>query len=48
MVMVRDPGTGEVLALARGGDVLFPTAKNRLELVLSDGVKSRAYQLSLP
>ncbi|MGH7510980.1 MAG: hypothetical protein ACREMZ_16165 [Gemmatimonadales bacterium] len=41
MVMVRDPDTGEVLSLARGGDVQLQTSKTTLELVLSDGVKSR-------
>lgn len=40
MVLVRDPDTGEVLSLARGGDVRLPISKNRLDLVLSDGVRS--------
>jgi hypothetical protein len=47
MIMVRDPDTGEVLSLARGGDVQLWTSKNRLDLVLSDGVKSRVHQVFL-
>jgi hypothetical protein len=47
MVMVRNPGTGEVLSLARGGDVELSTFTNRFELVLSDGVKSRIHQTIL-
>ena len=42
MVMVRDAETGEVLSLARGGEVHVATAKGELDLVLSDGVRSRA------
>jgi len=48
LVMVRDSDTGEVLSLARGGDVQLISSKNRLDLVLSDGVKSHLQQLSLP
>jgi hypothetical protein len=41
MVMVRDPETGQVLSFARGGNVELPTSKSRVDLVLSNGVKSR-------
>jgi hypothetical protein len=41
MVMVRDPETGEVLSLARGGEVELPTLKGNLDLLLSNGVRSR-------
>ena len=40
MVMVRDAGTGEVLSLARGGQVQLPVFRREIVLVLSDGVKS--------
>jgi hypothetical protein len=39
-VMVRDPDTGEVLAVAHSGRVLLATAKSRLTLVLSRGLHS--------
>ncbi len=41
MVMVRDSETGEVLSLARGGAVDVPTSRNQVDLVFSDGVRSR-------
>jgi hypothetical protein len=41
MVMVRDADTGEVLSFARGGEVELSTSKGQVDLVLSDGVKSR-------
>jgi hypothetical protein len=40
VVMVRDAETGQVLSLARGGDVELSTTKSQLDLVLSNGVKS--------
>jgi hypothetical protein len=40
VVMVRDAETGQVLSLARGGDVQLSTTKSQLDLVLSNGVKS--------
>jgi hypothetical protein len=40
MVMVRDPSTGEVLSLARGGKVQLPAAADEVDLVMSDGVRS--------
>ncbi|MGH7580184.1 MAG: hypothetical protein ACREM9_08430 [Gemmatimonadales bacterium] len=40
MVMVRDRRTGEVLSLARGGNVRLPADGSEVELVMSDGVRS--------
>jgi hypothetical protein len=42
MVMVRDPDTGEVLSFARGGDIELSSSKNEVELIMSDGITSRA------
>lgn len=47
MIMVRDPATREILSLARGGDVRLSTSKAEIELVLSDGVKSRIKRVSV-
>ena len=41
MVMVRDARTGDVLSFARGGSVTLPAGGAELELVASDGVRSR-------
>jgi hypothetical protein len=41
MVMVRDAETGEVLSFARGGRVEVMSHKREVDLVLSDGVRSR-------
>jgi reprolysin-like metallo-peptidase family M12B len=41
MVMVRDPQTGQVLSLARGGSVELPGSKRQVDLLLSNGVKSQ-------
>jgi hypothetical protein len=41
MIMVRDPDTGEILSFARGGTALVRTAKGQLDLMVSDGVRSR-------
>jgi hypothetical protein len=41
MVMVSDPQTGEVLSLARGGSVELPASRTQVDLLLSNGVKSR-------
>jgi len=46
MAMVRDPSTGEVLALARGGRVQVPGGRPYLDVYLSDGLASR--RLTLP
>lgn len=40
MVVVRDPGTGQILSFARGGDASVFVTRNDLELVYSDGVRS--------
>jgi hypothetical protein len=40
MIVVRDPDTGEVLSLARGGNVRIPTGKTEVDLTVSDGVRS--------
>lgn len=42
MIMVRDARSGEVLSFARGGSVVLPAGGSDVELVLSDGVRSRA------
>jgi hypothetical protein len=47
MVMVRDPETGEVLSLARGGDAELSTLKGQVDLVMSDGVKSRVKRVAV-
>ena len=46
MIMVRDVATGEVLSLARGGDVTLPDVTGDVELVLSDGIRSRVKRVS--
>lgn len=48
MIMVRDPDTGEVLSFARGGRVEVQTGKRALDLVVSDGVRSRHTRLAVP
>jgi hypothetical protein len=47
MIMVRDAQTGEVLSLARGGDAEFSTHKGQLDLLMSDGVKSRVKRVAV-
>ncbi|HEV8455031.1 MAG TPA: hypothetical protein VGQ24_09080, partial [Gemmatimonadales bacterium] len=47
MIMVRDTETGEVLSLARGGDVQLSTHKGQVDLVISDGVKSRVKRVTV-
>jgi hypothetical protein len=42
MIMVRDVRTGEVLAFARGGNAVVPADGSEVELVMSDGVRSRS------
>ena len=41
MILVRDPDTGEVLSFARGGRAEVRTSKRSLDLLVSDGVRSR-------
>jgi hypothetical protein len=40
MIMVRDPDTGQVLSLARGGNVRVWTEKRQVDLEISDGTRS--------
>jgi hypothetical protein len=47
MIMVRDPDTGEVLSFARGGTALVRTAKDQLDLDVSDGVRSQRVRLAI-
>lgn len=47
MVMVRDPQTGEVLSLARGGSVELPTSRRQIDLIMSNGVKSRTKRVQV-
>jgi hypothetical protein len=46
MVMVRDARSGEVLSFARGGSVTVPATGADLELVASDGVRSRVLDVT--
>jgi hypothetical protein len=46
MVMVRDARSGEVLSFARGGSVTVPATGGDLELVASDGVRSRTLDVA--
>jgi hypothetical protein len=48
VVMVRDPQTGEVLSFARGGNVDLPISRSRVDLLISNGVKSRLRQIQVP
>jgi peptidase M66-like protein len=45
-VLVRDAQTGDVLAIARGGDAKLETTSPDVELVISDGVRSRARRVT--
>jgi hypothetical protein len=45
MVLVRDPDTGEVLSIARGGSAEVPTSKATLDLIVSDRVGSRSVRV---
>jgi hypothetical protein len=47
MIMVRDAESGEVLSLARGGDVELSTYKSQVDLVISDGVKSKVQRVAV-
>ena len=42
LLQVRDPASGEILALARDGDIVITSAATELELALSEGVRSLA------
>jgi hypothetical protein len=47
MIMVRDPDSGQVLSLARGGDVELSTTRSKIDLVISDGVKSQVRRMAV-
>ena len=47
MIMVRDPDSGEILSFARGGKARIATAKGRLELVVSDQVRSQTRRITV-
>ena len=48
MVMVRDAGSGQVLSFARGGEVVVPAGASGVDLVMSDGVRSRHQRIYPP
>ncbi len=48
MVMVRDARSGEVLSFARGGNVVVPADGSEVELLMSDGVRSRSATVRAP
>lgn len=45
--LVRDPETGRVLSIVRGGRASVPGRLDRVDLVLSDGVRSRTLRVDL-
>ncbi|HEX2249552.1 MAG TPA: hypothetical protein VHH32_04340, partial [Gemmatimonadales bacterium] len=47
VIMVRDPETGKVLSFGRGGAAQIVTGKKQLDLLLSDGVRSRYRRLQV-
>ena len=47
MIMVRDPETGEVLSLARGGEIELSTGKRELDLIMSNGVRSKGRRMQV-
>jgi hypothetical protein len=47
MIMVRDPDTGEVLSLARGGEAEVATSKSELDVIVSDRVGSRQVRVTV-
>jgi hypothetical protein len=47
MVMVRDPGTGEIVSLARGGQATVATARRTLDVVVSNRVGSRTERVTV-
>ncbi len=47
LVMVRDPGTGQILSIARRGRVVVRSAAD-FDLILSDGVRSRVQRVQAP
>jgi hypothetical protein len=47
MIMVRDPATGDVLSLARGGEIDLATTQPVLDVVLSDRIGSRTVRVAV-
>jgi hypothetical protein len=47
MIMVRDPDSGEILSFARGGKARIATAKGKLDLVVSDQVRSQTRRITV-
>jgi hypothetical protein len=47
VIMVRDPQTGQVLSFARGGAAHIATGKTQVDLLLSDGVRSRPRRMQI-
>ena len=47
MVMVKDPMTGEVIGMGEGGSLDLLTGARELELILSDGVRSRTQRITV-
>jgi hypothetical protein len=47
MVMVKDPMTGEVIGMGEGGSLDLLTGARELDLILSDGVRSRTQRITV-
>jgi hypothetical protein len=47
MVMVRDPRSGEVVSFARGGSIELPPSRHQIDVLLSNGVKSRVKRVQV-
>jgi hypothetical protein len=47
LLVVRDPDNGQILSLARGGEVQLATRKRQVDLVLSNGVRSRVQRMQV-
>src|SRR5918992_1355405 len=45
MLVVRDPDNGQILSLARGGEVQLSTSKGQVDLIISNGVRSRVQRM---
>jgi hypothetical protein len=45
MLVVRDPDNGQILSLARGGEVQLSSTKGYVDLVISNGVRSRVQRM---